>query len=129
MKFVLTANLVVAFIWGLIVYLTLPTAENPAPNWWIDLLILGGILMLELVFLFRMKVLYGFSLVLLYTLALLIGLKIMLSIDQLLTLSGIGLALLEILVVVYLIGVRGYLRSESGRKAMNFDDKQKVGLS
>ena len=80
----------------------------------IDLVTLGGFIVLQGVLFFRLKSLLGFVRVLLYTMALLQGLRLFLSIDQLLSLSGIINGLIIFLMIMYLLGIRGFLNSAKG---------------
>jgi len=125
MKFIAKVNWVLILTWALLLFHPYVLAwaqdtdvvKSSSYYLWIDVVSLGGFAMLQLIILAKIKSLYGFTLVLLYTLALLQGMRIMLSIDTLLTLTGVLFFLLELLVIFYLIGVRGYLRSDKGRSA------------
>ncbi len=134
MNFVLRINWVILLISGISIYFAAgPVFEEQTvtdPHFLIiDFIVFAGILLLQAIFLLKIKALYGFSLVMLYALALVIGLRIMLSIDQLLSLMGIISFLLELLAIIYLIGVRGFLRSNRGREAMGLEPVPQNGLS
>ncbi|NVK86839.1 MAG: hypothetical protein HWE13_01870 [Gammaproteobacteria bacterium] len=118
MRYVYLINAVFIAVWAVIVYLTQPTHLQTSPNWWIDVLILGGFAMLQLQAMIKLKTLYGFSLVLSYTVALIVGLRIMLSLSSILSLAGFALFLLSLFAIIYLIGLRGFLRSDKGREIM-----------
>jgi|GEM_PF-6190513 len=118
MRFIYVVNSIIILGWASLVYFTQPSHEQVSPNWWIDVLVLGGMIIFQLQMVVKSKTLYGFSIVMSYTLALLIGMRLMLSVDWLLTLKGIGFLLVSALCIFYLIGVRGFLRSDKGRAIM-----------
>ncbi len=118
MQFVIRTNwlLLALFTFGLI-----PLFFQENSHWylnWIDLLTFAGVLALQLVLLFKSKALYGFSLVLLYTLALIHGLKIMLSLGSLDSALAVLMLIFHVFLILYFIGVRGFLRSNRGREAL-----------
>ena len=71
----------------------------------------GGMLVSNLIILFKAKPLWKFMRAMLYVVALLQALNLMIIAKDFLTLSGFLAMVYTLLVVIYLIGFRGYLNS------------------
>ena len=77
-----------------------------------SVLTITGLLALQGILFFRLKALLGFARVLLYTLALLQGLRLFLSLSDFLSITGILNGLFIFVLMLYLLGVRGFLQTE-----------------
>lgn len=75
--------------------------------------LLGGMLVSNLIILFKAKPLWKFMRAMLYVVALLQALNLMIIAKDFLTLSGFLAMVYTFLVVIYLIGFRGYLNSHA----------------
>ncbi|WP_144391417.1 hypothetical protein [Pleionea sediminis] len=131
MNFVIRFNWILIGLGAFLLYFefgSISSVESGTPHFlMIDLIAVSGLALLQLVFLLKLRQFYGFSLVLLYTIALLVGLRIMLSVGQLLSFSGILFFILELFVIFYLIGVRGFLKSNKGRAAFGLEPNPSQG--
>ncbi len=78
----------------------------------INLFAIGVLVVLTLVLLLKANRFVGFTRVLVYTLLLMLGLDVLLMLKYLTTAYGILTISLNIIVIVFLVGVRGYLNSE-----------------
>ncbi len=79
----------------------------------INLASAGAMIIITLIALLRLPRLVGFSRLLIYTITLLLGLNILLMAKYLITLYGIATIVFNLIVIFYIIGVRGYLASDS----------------
>lgn len=75
--------------------------------------LLGGMLVSNLIILFKAKPLWKFMRAMLYVVALLQALNLMIIAKDFLTLSGFLAMVYTLMVVIYLIGFRGYLNSHT----------------
>ena len=91
--------------------ISLPVTGLPLLSF-INLFALGVMIVVSLVLLLRASRFVGFVRVLVYTLLLLLGLDVLLMLKYLTAGYGILTIILNIVVIVFLIGVRGYLNSE-----------------
>jgi hypothetical protein len=82
----------------------------------------GAMIVITLVTLLRLKGLVGFTRVLVYTLLLALGLNVLLMLKHLITGYGLLTILFNIAVIVFVIGIRGYLASEHAYKYFNQQD-------
>ncbi|WP_227523815.1 hypothetical protein [Kangiella profundi] len=73
----------------------------------------GGMLVSNLIILFKAKALWKFMRAMLYVVALLQALNLMIIAKDFLTLSGFLAMVYTLMVVIYLIGFRGYLNSHT----------------
>jgi hypothetical protein len=80
----------------------------------------GGIIVLQISLSLRLYPLLGFVRVLVYAMAILQGLQIMLVFKDLFSPAGALLIGTAVLLVVYLIGVRGYLASATALQYFGF---------
>jgi hypothetical protein len=76
----------------------------------------GTMIVIALVSLLRLSRLVGFTRVLIYTLLLALGLNVLLMLKYLVTAYGLMIVTFNVLVIVFIIGVRGYLASEDAHK-------------
>jgi hypothetical protein len=120
MLFIVRTNLIILLLFAFsLVHLYL--GDNTAWYFsWVELLTFAAVAVIEMILITRMRALYGFSLVLLYALALIHGLKIMLSLGSIESAVDVFVLIFHGFLIVYFIGVRGYLRSDRGRAAMGF---------
>jgi hypothetical protein len=79
----------------------------------------GVMIMITLVTLLRLSRLVGFTRVLVYVLLLALGLNVMLMFNNLMTSFGLFTVIFNLLVIFFVIGVRGYLVSEHAYKYFN----------
>jgi len=91
--------------------ISLPLTGLPLLSF-INLFALGVMVVITLVLLLRASRFVGFVRVLVYTLLLVLGLDVLLMLKYLASGYGILTMILNIVVIVFLIGVRGYLNSE-----------------
>ena len=76
----------------------------------------GAMIVITFVTLLRLNRLIGFTRVLVYTLLLALGLNVLLMLKHLVTGYGLLTILFNVAVIVFIIGVRGYLASEHAHK-------------
>ncbi len=74
---------------------------------------LGGLCCLQLILLFRLQRLLAFIRLLIYVMAIAQGLLVMLLLKDLFSVLGILIIVSAVLLVIYFIGVRGYLTSNA----------------
>lgn len=79
---------------------------------YINLVSAAVLMLVALVALFRFGKLLGFARLLIYVLALALGLQAMLTIKFLFSFYGAFTIVVDVVVIFYAIGVRGYLASE-----------------
>jgi CHASE2 domain-containing sensor protein len=126
MLFIVRTNLILLILFAFSLSSLLLQQEV---NWflhWAELLTLGSVAALQIILLTRARRFYGFVLVLLYTLALIHGLKVMLSLGAIDSAVDVLVLIFHVFLVVFFIGVRGYLRSDRGRSAMGLEVKSEV---
>ena len=80
----------------------------------------GGIIVLQIILSLRLRPLVAFIRVLVYAMVILQGLQIMLVLKDLFSLAGVLLIGTAVLLVIYLIGVRGYLVSAAAMQYFGF---------
>ena len=113
-KFISVINLLLVCVYLLLGYrhgLTLRTYYPIAA--YAAAVTFGGIIVLQLILSLRLRPLLAFIRVLVYVMAILQGLQIMLVLKDLFTTEGALLIGTAVLLVIYLIGVRGYLASST----------------
>jgi len=76
----------------------------------------GVMIVISLIALLRMQKYIGFARVLVYVLLLALGLNVLLMLKYLVTAYGILTILFNVVVIVFAIGVRGYLISENAAR-------------
>lgn len=79
---------------------------------YINLIGAAALLLVAIIVLFRINKLVGFARLLVYVLALVLGLQALLSIKYLFSLYGALTIVVDVVVIFYAIGLRGYLASE-----------------
>ena len=89
-----------------------PIAGLPLLASFINLFAVGVLVMTTLILLLRASRWLGFIRVLVYTLLIVLGVNILLMLQYLTSSYGILTLVLSFVVIVFLIGVRGYLNSE-----------------
>ena len=83
----------------------------------VNLVSAGALLLITLIILLRLLRLVGFARVLAYVLGVVLGLQLLLTLKYLMTGYGALIILIDLVVIVYAIGMRGYLAST---KAANY---------
>ena len=83
---------------------------------YINLITSGALLVITAIVLLRLTHFIGFARALIYVVMLVLGLQILLTIKYLFSAYGILTITVDMLVIFYLIGVRGYLASEHAAK-------------
>ena len=91
--------------------ISLPITGLPLLSF-INLFAAGVLVVLTMVLLLRASGFVGFARVLVYTLLLTLGVDVLLMLKFLTTAYGMFTIILNVVVIVFLIGVRGYLNSE-----------------
>jgi len=91
--------------------ISLPITGLPLLSF-INLFAAGVLVVLSMVLLLRASGFVGFARVLVYTLLLTLGVDVLLMLKFLTTAYGMFTIILNVVVIVFLIGVRGYLNSE-----------------
>ncbi len=99
---------------GLSLYFIATNEQQTLHFFFIYTLMTSGLIFFHLIFTLRLKSGLGFCHVLLYALALMQGLKIFLSVSSLATLSGFVSSLLSAILIFYLLGLKGFLKSKHG---------------
>jgi hypothetical protein len=79
----------------------------------------GSMIVIALVTLLRLNRMMGFTRVLIYVLLLALGLNVLLMLKYLVTAYGLLTIVFNLLVIFFVIGVRGYLASENAYKYFN----------
>ena len=90
---------------------SLPVTGLPLLSF-INLFAVGVMVVVSLILLLRASRYVGFARVLVYALLLILGLDVLLMLKYLTTGYGILTIILNVVVIVFLIGVRGYLNSK-----------------
>lgn len=83
---------------------------------YINLVTIGTLLVVIMIIIFRATTLVGFARLLIYVLALALGLQLLLTLKYLFTVYGIVTVLFDVIIVIYAIGLRGYLASEQAKQ-------------
>lgn len=86
----------------------------------------GGVIVLQLILSLRLRVFVGFGRVLVYAMAILQGLQVMLVLKDLFVPVAAILIGSAIVLVIYLIGVRGYLASATAMQYFGIVIKKSV---
>jgi hypothetical protein len=77
----------------------------------VNLVSAGALVLITLIILLRLMRLVGFARVLAYALSVVLGLQLLLTLKYLMTGYGALIILIDLIVIVYSIGMRGYLAS------------------
>ena len=96
-------------------HITLPVLGIPLFSF-VNLLGAAVMIAISLIVLLRIAGLVGFARVLVYALLLTLGLNVLLMLKYLVTAYGLFTIVFNLVVIVYLIGVRGYLASPHAQK-------------
>lgn len=86
----------------------------------------GSMIVIALVTLLRSFKLIGFTRVLIYTLLLALGLNVLLMLKYLVTVYGLLTIIFNLLVIFFVVGVRGYLASEHAYRYFDQQDNSDV---
>lgn len=112
-KIITTLNIIFASIFTANL-LYLQKASQGAPLLvFVNLVGAGALVMITLVVLLRLARLVAFARVLAYALILVLGLQVLLTLKYLMTGYGAVIILIDIVVIFYVIGMRGYLAGAS----------------
>ena len=84
----------------------------------------GAMIIITLVTLLRITRMVGFARVLVYTLLLALGLNVLLMLKYLVTGYGLFTILFNLAVIVFAVGVRGYLASEHAVEYFSLQNKK-----
>jgi len=110
-KIITTLNIIFASIFTANL-LYLHKASQSAPLLvFVNLVGVGALVLITLVVLLRLARLVGFARVLAYGLILVLGLQALLTLKYLMTGYGALIILFDVIVIFYVIGMRGYLAS------------------
>ena len=111
LKFITAVNILLAslFIANLL-YLHQYTQAAPLLVF-VNLVGAGALLLITLIILLRLLRLVGFARVLAYALSVVLGLQLLLTLKYLMTGYGALTILIDLVVIIYAIGMRGYLAS------------------
>ena len=110
-KIITTLNILLAslFITNL---LYLHQSAQAAPLLaFVNLVSAGALLLITLIILLRLMRLVGFARMLAYLLSVVLGLQLLLTLKYLMTGYGALIILVDLVVIIYAIGLRGYLAS------------------
>lgn len=112
-KIISVSNLMLLLLYAMMFYRYGSELRSHFPYaWYLANLTFVGIVVLQTIMLARWQRLLAFTRILNYVLAMLQGLQVMLLLKDLFTVAGVVLVLSGVLLVIYFIGVRGYLGSE-----------------
>ena len=116
-KVITTLNILLASLFsGNLLYLQKVTQGAPLLVF-VNLVTAGALILITLVVLLRLTRLVAFARVLAYATILVLGLQLMLTLKYLMSGYGALIVLMDVLVIFYIIGMRGYLASD---KAANY---------
>lgn len=115
-KIITTLNIFLAglFIANLL-YIHQSSLSTPMLSF-VNLVSAGVLIMVTLILLLRITRLVAFARLLVYVLTLVLGLQLLLSLKYLMTGYGALTILIDLVVIIYAIGMRGYLASETAAK-------------
>jgi hypothetical protein len=115
-KVITTLNILLASVFvGNLLYLH-QAAQGAPLLFFANLVSAGALILITLIVLLRLARLVGFARVLAYALILVLGLQLLLTLKFLMTGYGAMVILIDFLVIVYAIGMRGYLASDKAAK-------------
>ncbi len=110
-KIITALNIIFASIFTAnLLYLHKASQGAPLPVF-VNLVAVGAFVLITLVVLFRLSRLVAFARVLAYALLLVLGVQVMLTLKDLMTGHGLIIILIDVIVIFYVIGMRGYLAS------------------
>lgn len=112
-KFISICNVILAGIFiANMIFLEKSQLSYPFASY-INLVSIATLLSVTLIILLRVVRLVGFARILVYVLMLALGLQVLLTIKYLFTSYGLLTIVIDVLVIFYAIGVRGYLASKT----------------
>lgn len=115
-KVIVTMNILFASVFiANLLFLQKITSGTPLLVF-INLVGAAVLILVALIALLRMARAVGFARLLVYVLALILGLQILLTLKYLFSAYGMFVVLFDIVAIFYVIGMRGYLASESAAR-------------
>ena len=112
-KVIVTLNILLASVFiANLLFMQKITTGNPLLVF-VNLIGAAVLILVALIILLRMVRAVGFARLLVYVLALMLGLQILLTLKYLFSAYGLFVVVLDVIVIVYAIGMRGYLASQS----------------
>ncbi|NVK22905.1 MAG: hypothetical protein HWD86_10330 [Kangiellaceae bacterium] len=112
-KTVFVINLMLIFVLLGFGYQFYNQQVNPVVTSYITMLIIASLVVCQLLLVFKWQGLWRFVRILLYILAIVAGLMFLSSLAQFFTLVGFLQSLVALVMMLYFIGVRGFLNSKS----------------
>ena len=92
------------------------SSQNTPMLTFVNLISTAALIVVTLIVLLRLARLVGFARLLAYVLTLILGLQLLLTLKYLMTGYGVLTILIDLFVIVYAIGMRGYLASATAAK-------------
>lgn len=89
---------------------------------YINVVSIATLVSITIIVLLRVAKLVGFARILMYVLMLALGLQVLLTFKYLFTTYGLVTVVIDVLVIFYAIGVRGYLASDQAAKYFTCTD-------
>lgn len=112
-KIIVTLNILLASVFiANLLFMQKITAGSPLLVL-VNLIGAAALILVALIVLLRMARAVGFARLLIYVLALVLGLQILLTLKYLFSAYGLFVVCFDVIVIVYAIGMRGYLASQS----------------
>jgi hypothetical protein len=117
--FVINSLLIIAYSVALFFYGAM-LRQNSPPVLFASGITLGGLCCLQVIMLFRLQRLLAFIRLLIYVIAIVQGLLVMLLLKDLFSIPGILIIASAVCLIIYFIGVRGYLSSNTSLSYFGF---------
>jgi hypothetical protein len=111
-KIITTLNIVLASLFVSNLLYLHKSAQSAPLLVFVNLVSAGTLILITLIVLLRLIRLVGFARVLAYALILVLGLQLLLTLKYLMTGYGALIVLIDLVVIIYAIGMRGYLASD-----------------
>lgn len=112
-KIIVTLNILLASVFiANLLFMQKITAGSPLLVL-VNLIGAAALILVALIVLLRLARAVGFARLLIYVLALVLGLQILLTLKYLFSAYGLFVVCFDVIVIVYAIGMRGYLASQS----------------
>lgn len=115
-KIIVTLNILLASVFiANLLFMQKITAGSPLLVL-VNLIGAAALILVALIVLLRLARAVGFARLLIYVLALVLGLQILLTLKYLFSAYGLFVVFFDVIVIVYAIGMRGYLASASAAR-------------
>lgn len=118
-KIITTLNIIFASIFTANLLYLQKASEGAPLLVFVNLLGIGALILITLVVLLRLARLLAFARVLAYALILVLGLQLLLTLKYLMTGYGALTILIDLIIIFYVIGMRGYLGSARAASYFN----------